>query len=165
MIKRLLPSPILSLVIAVLWLMLNQSLGAGDLLMALLLAWVVPLFTNSLRPTPVRIRKPWLFAKLVLLVNYDILVSNLKVARLILRPGANDVPSRFVRIPLDVRDPNALAVLSIVLCLTPGTAWGEIALDRSALLMHVLELKEEEADDFVAMIKRRYERPLMEIFE
>ena len=32
MIKRLLPSPILSLVIAVLWLMLNQSLGAGDLL-------------------------------------------------------------------------------------------------------------------------------------
>ncbi|KAF1020161.1 MAG: Na(+)/H(+) antiporter subunit E [Paracidovorax wautersii] len=165
MIKRLLPSPLLSLLILILWPMLTQSLALSDWLLAVILAILVPLFTNSLRPTPVRIRKPWLFARLILLINYDILVSNLKVARLILSPRANDQTSRFVRIPLDVRDPNALAVLSIALCLTPGTAWAELALDRSALLMHVLELGEDEVDDFVAMIKRRYERPLMEIFE
>lgn len=163
--KRMLPSPVLSVLIAVLWLMLNQSLALTDWIMAAILSIAVPLFVNSLRPTPVRIRKPWLFARLVLLINYDILVSNLKVARLILSPRANDRTSRFVRIPLDVRDPNALAVLSIALCLTPGTAWAEIALDRSALLMHVLELREDEVEAFVAMVKRRYERPLMEIFE
>lgn len=165
MIKRLLPSPLLSLLILILWLVLKQSLDLSDWLLAIALAVLVPLFTDSLRPTPVRIRKPWLFARLILLINYDILVSNLKVARLILSPRANDWTSRFVRIPLDVRDPNALAVLSIALCLTPGTAWAELALDRSALLMHVLELEEDGVDDFVAMIKRRYERPLMEIFE
>ncbi|MFT4191908.1 MAG: Na+/H+ antiporter subunit E [Comamonas sp.] len=163
--KKVLPSPLLSVVVAVLWLMLNQSIALADWLMAAVLAIAVPLFVNSLRPTPVRIRKPWLFLRLVLLINYDILVSNLKVARLILSPRANAHTSRFVRLPLDVRDPNALAVLSVVLCLTPGTAWAEIALDRSALLIHALELGEDEVDDFIATVKRRYEQPLMEIFE
>jgi multicomponent K+:H+ antiporter subunit E len=54
-------------------------------------------------------------------------------------------------------------VLAMVMCLTPGTAWGEVAFDRSTLLIHVFDLDDEAA--FVAMIKSRYERPLMEIFE
>lgn len=165
MIRKLLPSPLLSLLLVLLWLILNQSLSAGSWLMAVLLAILVPLFVNSLRPTPVRIRKPWLLAWLVLLINYDILVSNYHVARLILSRRANARTSRFVRVPLDVRDPNALALLSVALCLTPGTAWAELALDRSALLVHALELNEDQVDDFVATIKQRYERPLMEIFE
>ena len=69
----------------------------------------------------------------------------------------------FVRLPLDLRDPNGLAVLAMILCLTPGTAWGEIAFDRSMLLIHVFHLDDEAA--FIDMVKTRYERPLMEIFE
>jgi multicomponent K+:H+ antiporter subunit E len=163
--KRVLPSPLLSVVIIVLWLILNQSLAPSVCLMALFLALLVPIFVNSLRPTPVRIRKPWLFLKLMLYINYDIVVSNLMVARLILSRRANEKTSRFVRIPLELRDPNALAVLSIIICLTPGTAWAEIALDRSALLLHVLEIEEQDVDSFVETIKKRYESPLIEIFE
>ena len=163
--KSLLPSPLLSLLIVALWLMLSQSLEASNWLMALLLSIVIPLFVNNLRPTRVRIRKPWLFLKLIWHINCDIVISNYKVARLILSRNANTHTSRFVRIPLELRDPNALAVLSISLCLTPGTAWAEIALDRSALLIHVLELEEDKVDSFVSMIKARYEKPLLQIFE
>jgi multicomponent K+:H+ antiporter subunit E len=49
------------------------------------------------------------------------------------------------------------------MCLTPGTAWGEISFDSSVLLIHVFDVDDEAA--FVAMIKQRYEHPLMEIFE
>ena len=68
-----------------------------------------------------------------------------------------------MHVPLDVRDPNALAVLAMIVCLTPGTAWAELSLDRSMLLLHVFDL-----DDAAAIHRRhqeRYERPLMEIFE
>ena len=68
-----------------------------------------------------------------------------------------------MRVPLDLRDPNALAVLAMIICLTPGTAWGELSLDRSTLLIHVFDVDDEQA--FIAMVKSRYERPLMEIFE
>jgi len=85
------------------------------------------------------------------------------VAWLLLTRRTAGIASRFVQIPLELRDPNALAVLAMITCLTPGTAWGEIAFDRSTLLIHVFDVADEAA--FIANIKQRYERPLMEIFE
>jgi len=85
------------------------------------------------------------------------------VARLLLTRRTSGIASKFVQIPLDMRDPNGLAVLAMIMCLTPGTAWGEVSFDRSTLLIHVFDLDDEAA--FIAMIKQRYERPLMEIFE
>ena len=97
------------------------------------------------------------------LVAYDLVASALTVARLLLIRRSRDLAPRFVRVPLAIRDPNALAALAMILCLTPGTAWGEIALDRSTLLIHVFHEDDEAA--FIDMIKTRYERALMEIFE
>ena len=51
----------------------------------------------------------------------------------------------------------------MVTTVVPGTVWSELALDRSALLLHVWDVDEEEA--FVARFKARYETPLREIFE
>jgi len=62
-----------------------------------------------------------------------------------------------------MRDPSGLAVLAMIFCLTPGTAWAELSLDRSTLIIHVFDLQDDAA--FIALIKTRYERPLMEIFE
>jgi multicomponent K+:H+ antiporter subunit E len=94
-------------------------------------------------------------------VILDSLRSNVTVSTAVLSRRA--LRSGFVRVPLDVRDPNALAVLAMIVTATPGTAWAELAHDRSALLLHVLSL--EDGPGLVATFKQRYERPLMEIFE
>jgi multicomponent K+:H+ antiporter subunit E len=161
--KRLLPAPLLSVALFVLWLLLNRSLALSQLLLALLLALAIPLITAGLRPMPVRIRRPATVLRLMLTVMLDTTRSNIAVARLLLRPGSRRHPAGFVHVPLDLRDPNALAVLAMILCLSPGTAWAELSLDRSMLLLHALEV--EDAAALVADIKYRYERPLMEIFE
>lgn len=161
--KRLLPTPLLSLALFGLWLLLNQSVSAGQLLLALLLAIAIPLLTAGLRPLPVRIRRPGVILRLMLTVAADTVRSNIAVIRLLLSPGPRRYPADFVHVPLDVRDPNALAVLATIVCITPGTAWAELSLDRSMLLLHVLEV--DDARAIAAHIKQRYERPLMEIFE
>jgi multicomponent K+:H+ antiporter subunit E len=153
----------LSVALFVLWLLLNRSLALSQLLLALLLALAIPLVTAGLRPMPVRIRRPATVLRLMLTVMLDTTRSNIAVARLLLRPGSRRHPAGFVHVPLDLRDPNALAVLAMILCLSPGTAWAELSLDRSMLLLHALEV--EDAAALVADIKYRYERPLMEIFE
>ena len=163
MIKRCLPSPPLSLALFIVWLLLNQSLEPATLLLAALLAIAVPLLTQSLRPARAKLRKPLLVLRLGGLVGCDLVVSALRVAQLLLTRRSRDIKSSFVRVPLAMRDPNALAALAMILCLTPGTAWGEIALDRSTLLIHVFHEEDEAA--FIDMVKTRYERPLMEIFE
>ena len=161
--KRILPSLPLTALLFVVWLLLNQSVSPGTLLMGAVLAVLVPLGTKSLRPGSVTMRKPLVAFKLWAIVMRDFVRSNIRVATLILTRRPRDIPSGFLQVPLDMRDPHALALLAMILCLTPGTAWAEVSLDRSVLLLHVFEIV--DADAMVAMIKQRYERPLMEIFE
>lgn len=161
--KRLLPAPLLSAALFVLWLVLNRTLGTGHVLLALVLALAIPLLTAGLRPVRVRIRRPGVALRLLLMVAADSTRSNIALVRLLLRPGSRRHPSGFLHVPLDLRDPNALAMLALIVCLTPGTAWAELSLDRTTLLLHALEV--DDASTMVAHIKQRYERPLMEIFE
>lgn len=163
MMKRWLPSPSLSLALFVVWLLLNQSLDIATLLLAALLAIAVPVLTQSLRPARVHMRRPVVALRLSGIVAHDLVESALTVARLLLTRRNDQMSPCFVRVPLELRDPNALAVLAMIICLTPGTAWAEIALDRSTLLIHVFDLDDVPA--FIAMVKKRYEAPLMEIFE
>ena len=53
--------------------------------------------------------------------------------------------------------------LAMVATVVPGTVWTELAIDHSAVLLHVFDVDDEAA--FVADFKARYEQPLKEIFE
>ena len=161
--KRLLPSPLLSVALFLLWLLLSRSVSAGHLILATVLAVLVPLLTGGLRPLPVRIRRPGMVLRLGLRVVADTIASNLAVVLFLVFPSRRRHASGFVHIPLELRDPNALAVLAMIVCITPGTAWAEISLDRSMLLLHVLEV--DDPQTIAAHVKAHYERPLMEIFE
>lgn len=161
--KRLLPAPLMSAALFVLWLLLSRSASAGNLLLALAAAIAMPLLFSPLRPLPVRIRRPGALVRLILSVGLDVLRSNFEVGRGVLRAGRQPPRSGFVVVPLDLRDVHGLAALATITTVVPGTVWSELALDRSALLLHVFDLGDEAA--FVAHFKARYERPLMEIFE
>lgn len=165
MIRRILPSPLLSAALGMLWLLLNQSVSPGHLLIAAILAVVMPLLSAPLRPQRGHIAKPWLLARLVLAVGHDVMLSALQVARGVLWAGRREPNSRFVRIPLELRDGHALAALAVITTGVPGTIWTELAHDRSSLLLHVFDLDPDGEAAFIAHYKQRYERPLMEIFE
>lgn len=159
--RRLLPWPALSAALFLAWLALAPAVDGGAIVVGAVVAIVTPRLTASLRPTPARLRRPLLAARLLGRVLLDALRSNASVLSAI--ATRRPLRSGFVRVPLEVRDPNALAVLAMIVTATPGTAWAELAHDRSALVIHVLSLDDEAA--VVATIKDRYERPLREIFE
>ncbi len=162
--KRLLPAPLLSLALFLLWMVLNRSLGLGQALVGVVLSLAIPVFTRGLRPLPVRVRRPRTVLRLALRVMLDAVRSNIETLHLFLRPSSRRHPAGFVHVPLDLRDPNALAVLAMIVCITPGTSWAELSSDHSMLMLHLLQMGEDEAA-VAAEIKERYERPLMEIFE
>mgnify|MGYP000741777273 CR=1 FL=1 len=54
--KRLFPAPWLSLALWALWLLLNLSLSAGNLLLGAALAILAPLMFAPLRPLPVPVK-------------------------------------------------------------------------------------------------------------
>jgi multicomponent K+:H+ antiporter subunit E len=160
--RRLLPAPLLSVSLFAMWLVLQGSVAAGDVLVALFLCVAIPLACAPLRPLPVRVRHPLVLLRLILVVGGDIVLSNFHVALGVLRSGWRAPRSAFVRVPLDISDPNALAGLCAITTVIPGTVWTELV-DGHGLLLHVFDVEDE--DEFVAHFKERYERPLKEIFE
>ncbi len=162
--RRWLPYPLLSLSIFIMWLLLNQSLAASHLVVAVVLALGGGLMVVPLEPPKARLRHPRAMVKLALLVLQDIVRSNIAVARIITDPRRlpGEV-SGFVRIPLDMRDPYGLAVLAFIITATPGTLWVDYDSPTGVLTIHVLDLIDENA--WIETIKRRYERLLREIFE
>lgn len=162
--KRLFPAPLLSLSLLLLWLMLNVSISPGQILLGIALGILAPLMLAPLRPQQARIRRPAVVLRLLGRVGLDVILSNLQVARGVLRMRTRPPRSTFIHVPLDLRDAHGLAALSMITTVVPGTVWCELALDRSQLLMHVFDLSMEE-HVFIEHFKRIYERPLMEIFE
>lgn len=161
--KRWLPAPLLSVGLFVLWLLLNQSLGLGQVFLGVAVAIAMPVLMAPLRPTASRLRRPRVLVVLTLRVAGDVVASALDVGRGVLRAGRQPARGRFVLVPLELRNAHALAALAMITTVVPGTVWSELAPDRSALLLHVFDLDEESA--FIAHFKGRYERPLLEIFE
>lgn len=156
------PHPMLSLSLLLIWLLLVNSLSLAQILLGGLLGWAIPLLTGSFLVDVPRIRKPFKLVLFGLRVLFDIVVANLHVARLVLGPKDRLMPA-FVEMPLDVRDEFVLAFLSSVISLTPGTVSASLSPDRRTLLLHALDASDPEG--MVTEIKRRYEAPLLEIFE
>lgn len=161
--KRLLPSPWLSLGLLGGWLLLTRTFSTGQLLLGLLVAVGMPLLMAPLRPRPGPLRRWGLLVRLILRVGRHVVLSALQVGAGVLRARAQPPRGAFVHIPLVLRDEHALAALAMISAVIPGTVWSELACDRSVLLMHVFDVEDEAA--FVQHFKADYEQPLKEIFE
>lgn len=162
MIRRWLPYPILSSLLLVIWLLLNQSVAPGTILLGALLGITLAKAFGLLGPPKVRLRNHHLLGVLFARVMLDIFRSNLAVAKLILRRDPR-MHSGFVAIPLALTDRHGLAVLACIITSTPGTIWVSYDSTANVLLIHVLDLIDEQG--WIDTIKQRYERLLLEIFQ
>lgn len=159
--KRLLPAPFLSSAVLLVWLLLAGELSFGQILLGLLLALLLPWIAKRLRPDRHALRAPTVALRLCLVVLWDIVVSNIQVARIILGAESAIRPG-WAWVPLDIRNADGIATLAGIITMTPGTVSAELAEDHAHLLVHFLDLRDAEAQ--VREIKQRYEAPLMEIF-
>ncbi len=162
------PPILLLIALTAMWLLLNNTLAPAHLLLggalALLMLYGFRAVRPALTPLPPRLRRPRAVLLLFGRLARDIPRSNLAVARIVLGlTGGRRISAGFVDVPLDMRDPRGLAALATIVTSTPGTVWVDLAADSSAVTLHVLDLHDRQY--WIDIIKNRYERPLMEIFE
>jgi multicomponent K+:H+ antiporter subunit E len=162
MTSRLLPHPLLTPILVLIWLLLVNSLTPGHILLGLLLGWAIPAFTLRFWPETVGIRRPLTLLRFMGVVLYDILVANFNVASLILR-GPRQLEPKFVEVPLRLRSDLGISLLANTVSLTPGTVSSWLSPDRTRLVVHGLDVRDPQG--LVETIRERYEAPLLEIFE
>lgn len=161
--KRLFPHPFLSVTLIVLWFLLVNEFKLGSLVMAAILATVIPLITAVWWPDRPRVHHPIRLVRYAVLVLWDVIVANFQVARIVLFMPRDKIQSAWVVIPLDLTSPEAISLLAGTITMTPGTLTADMSACGRALLVHALHAPDPEAvrDD----IKARYEARLKRIFE
>ncbi|WP_386083154.1 Na+/H+ antiporter subunit E [Vreelandella sp. F11] len=157
-----LPTPVLSILLLVVWLLLVRSYAFGQFVLGGSLAILIPLLTYRFWDARPRISKPLALLRFVFRVLGDIVVANFEVAYLIANPWRRMKP-HFVEYPLMLEDRFTITLLASTISLTPGTVSANLRLDGKSLLIHALDVDDEEA--LINQIRERYERPLKEIYE
>ncbi|MEM8573292.1 MAG: Na+/H+ antiporter subunit E [Pseudomonadota bacterium] len=162
MFGNLVPHPLLTLLIVVVWILLN-GISWGAAVLGLFLGVVVPKLTSAFWPDRPLVKNPLTIIEYALIVLWDIVIANFQVAYLILFRRGDDLHSQFVTVPLDLRTPEAISALAGTITMTPGTVSATLSADGRALLVHCLETDDPEGT--VSHIKTRYETRLQRIFE
>ena len=161
--KPLLKVIYLPSLLLILWLVLNDSLSLGQILLGSVLAIILSLLAPILRPVKANLAKPITELKLIKKVITDIAISNYKVGiRIIDGDKANAKPG-IIEIPLTITDPHGLAALSCIITFTPGTVWAGHDSKTNILRLHVLDIKDNKS--LIKHIQKHYEQPLLEIFQ
>jgi multicomponent K+:H+ antiporter subunit E len=160
--RSVLPYPIASAGLLGLWLLLNQSLSFGHILLGGVVGLVGGWSLERLALPKARLRRPGVIFRLAASVLKDIVLSNIAVARIVLGLNQRTWTSGFVEIPLELRDPYGLAALACIITSTPGTLWADFNPTNGVLTIHILDLVDRS--ESIRTIKERYERPLLEIF-
>jgi multicomponent K+:H+ antiporter subunit E len=160
---RLLPFPLASASLLVLWLLLNQTLSVGQFLIGCAAGLAGGWMLTRLQLPKGRVRRPGAIVRLLGVVLVDIVRSNIAVGRIILGLGRPQRTPGFVNIPLALHDPYGLTALACIITSTPGTLWVDFDARQRVLRIHVLDLVDE--GDWIRIIKGRYEPQLLEIFQ
>jgi multicomponent K+:H+ antiporter subunit E len=158
--RRLMPYPLLWLALVAMWVTLNGSLSLGQLLLGAIIATFACWAATPLELPKPRVRNVGAIVQLAGLVVADVVMSNIAVASLLL--SGRSPRSVFVTIPLELKDPNGLAVLSLIVTATPGSAWVHYDSMLSQVIIHVFDTA--DGVDWSERLKRNYERRLLEIF-
>jgi len=162
MLMRLVPHPLLSLTLVLVWLALVNKFTLGNLILGSVLALVIPMLTAAYWPDRPRIQRPFRIAEYVLVVLWDIVVANVQVALIILFKRESSIRSQWIPVPLELTSAEAITVLAGTITMTPGTVSAMLAADGRCILVHCLH--SDDPDGVRDQIKHRYERRLKEIF-
>lgn len=150
-----------NLVLAVVWTFLQGSVTLFNALSGLLIGFLV--LSTVRRTTPPWILKVnWLSAfSLLLFFLRELVVANIHVAWLVLRPGHHIRPG-IVALPLDTKEDMAILLLANLITLTPGTLSLDVSPDKTTLYVYTLDA--DNAEQFKEKLRTGMERKVQQVF-
>jgi multicomponent K+:H+ antiporter subunit E len=158
----LFPHPLLTILLAVVWILLQNDFSAGMAVFGLILGIIFTKITAIWWPERPGTIHPGRMISYAMIVLWDIIVANIEVAWIVLTKPNSKLKPAWIVVPLDLKQPEAITVLAGTITLTPGTVSADLSDEGHSLLVHALHT--EDPDGVRDAIKSRYEARLKEIF-
>ena len=157
---------IVSAIMAILWCALQNSVTVQNLVVGFVLGAIIALALGERGRWQVEARDVFNLKKIYNLANYlvhlgkEIILSNIKVTKLILAPKLEIRPG-IVALPADVQGDIPVTLLGNSITLTPGTITLLISEDQNVLYVHALDI--EDPEQTKAEIKESLEKYILRL--
>lgn len=154
----------LVMALALIWAAITGSFTGLNLLFGGLVGGLAVLLMRHSFARPMALRRLKRIISLLVLFLYELVVSALKVAMIVIRPDLNKVVQpAIIAYPLTVKSEAEITLLANMITLTPGTLSIDVSADKSVLYIHALTL--EDRDAAISSIANGFERKVGEVFE
>ncbi|MGX8177385.1 Na+/H+ antiporter subunit E [Exiguobacterium artemiae] len=151
---------LLNLLLAFLWMFLANSFSTSSFIIGYLLG-LIAMFAMRRGFSSRFYLGPFIaLIRLFIRFLYELVVANLQVLSIILKPRLDIKPGIFAY-ETELKHNWQITLLSLLITLTPGTLVVDISDDNKTLYIHALHMP--EADDAVDSIRNSFEKAILEV--
>lgn len=151
---------LLNFFIAFVWMFMSTSLTASTFIIGYLIGLILIIMMKRFFKDRLYIWRLWAAIKLTLLFFKELLLSNISVLRVVLRPKLNIQPMIFA-LPTDLEHDWEITLLSSLITLTPGTIVLNVSDDQRTLYIHAIDV--DDVDEAIDSIKNSFEKAIKEV--
>lgn len=154
----------LVVILALVWAGISGNFSGLNLLFGGLTGTVAVYFLRDAFAGPHTSRRLRRVLSLVLLFLWELMVSAVRVALVVIRPDLKKaVRPAIVAVPISLKSDAEITLLANLVTLTPGTLSVDLSPDKSVLYVHALDMGDREA--MIADIANGFEKKVREAFE
>ncbi|MBO2944295.1 Na+/H+ antiporter subunit E [Paenibacillus sp. F411] len=151
---------LLNIIIAVVWMFLYSDLSAARFILGYIIGAILIGMLNRFWTQDFYLKKLWSLFKLLLLFLSELLKSSFAVIAQVLRPRLDIRPGIFAY-DTELKSDWEVTVLSLLICLTPGTLTMEVSPDKKTLYIHAMDI--DDVDQVSSQIRNTFEKAIMEV--
>jgi multicomponent Na+:H+ antiporter subunit E len=155
------PSQILlNLIIAFVWMFLQNSWNAVTLLSGYLIGLALLYLLRGFLSKPFYLKKVLAIISLFLLFLKELILSTVTVTKQIVRPKLNIQPGIFAY-KTELKTDWEITTLACLITLTPGTLSLDVSMGGDIIYIHAMDIP--DAKEAVEQIKNTFEKAIMEV--
>ena len=151
---------LLNFVLAFVWMFLKTSYTPATFIVGYFFGLLIIFVFRGYFESRFYLLRVYAIFRLFLLFIKELVLSNIAVLKLVLKPKMDIKPGIFA-LPTDLTKDWEVLLLSNLITLTPGTLVIDISQDNKTIYVHAIDI--EDTQESVSSIKNSFEKAIMEV--
>ncbi|KMY55160.1 monovalent cation/H+ antiporter subunit E [Bacillus sp. FJAT-27231] len=151
---------LLNFFLAFLWMFLQVSFNSKTFIIGYLIGLILIYGMRRFFKTELYVRRVFAIIYLTLLFFKELIMANIDVLKVILKPKLDIQPGIFA-LPTELESDWEITLLANLITLTPGTLVIDVSDDQKILYVHAIDVP--DVQDAINGIKESFEKAIMEV--
>lgn len=150
----------LNFILAFVWMFLSSNFSATGFIVGFILGVLLLLIMRRFFTSRLYLARVWAIVKLTLMFMKELILANIQVLKVVLKPDLNMQPA-FFAYPTVLKQDWEITLLSSLITLTPGTVVVHVSDDAKVLYIHAIDI--DDVEEAITSIRDSFEKAILEV--